>query len=74
MSDMPTYGRLYVSPTLSIGLNSVEVLPTVAVTSGNLVTGSEMGLPMMEGGSPEDIDKLLSGLSFTNSASYAIFP
>jgi hypothetical protein len=68
------YGRLYVSPTVSVGLNSVDVFPTVAVIQGNLVTGSNTGLPMMEGGSPEEIDKLLRELSFTSSASYAFFP
>ena len=68
------YGRLYVSPGLSVGVNSIEVLPTVTVTAGNLMTGKYEGLPLMEGGSPQEIDSLLSGLSVSHSVSHPFFP
>jgi RHS repeat-associated protein len=68
------YGRLYISPGVSIGVNSIEPLPTVTLTSGNLMTGEYKGLPTMDGGTPTDIEKLLSEFSTTHGASYAFFP
>jgi RHS repeat-associated protein len=68
------YGRLFVSPGLSIGLNSVEALPTVTLTAGNLMTGEYKGLPIMEGGTPDEIRTLLTEFSTTHNISYAFFP
>jgi hypothetical protein len=57
-----------------LGLNSVELLPTVTITAGNLVTGTQDGLPLMDGGSPDEIESLLKEVSISHSFSHPFFP
>ncbi len=68
------YGRLYIAPGLSIGVNSIEVLPTVSIVEGNLVHGNNMGLPVFKQSSPSEIHSLLSEFSTTHGACNAFFP
>lgn len=68
------YGRLYISPGIQIGINSIELLPTFSITEGNLMKGRSMGIPNLSGGSATEIEKLLTGFSINSSASYPFFP
>jgi len=68
------YGNLYISPGLSLGLNSFEPLPTVSVVEGNLVHGREDGFPIFKESSPNEIQSLLTEFSTTHSVCHAFFP
>jgi hypothetical protein len=68
------YGRLFVSPGLSIGYNSIEQLPTISILAGNLMTDDYQGLPILNGGSPTDIEKLLGEFSTSHNFSHPFFP